>query len=358
MTARQNVLVFTKGTAINPATRYRFLQYLPYLESHGFNVETLPLFPDAYYGLPKIESKYKRIALKAGITIPSFIRRLADLPKVRKADLVVIENQLFPYEQGFLETLLSVFKKKTIIEFDDAIYLTRFHRSKLLKTLKKIDRVIVGNSNLASFASLSNKNVSVVPTVIDMDRYAKPDMSEKRVITDKSPLVIGWVGLPSTLPYLREIHGALKQIAAEFPVELRIICSTSIEMEGVPTKFVQWSEQQEAIELTKLDVGVMPLNDDEWARGKCGAKLLQYMAASRLAIASPVGVNSEIVDHMRDGLLASSEKDWYSLLKMVCENPEMITSCGLAARKKVEQEYSLQVWAPRVAAIYRDVING
>lgn len=354
--ARPKVVIFTKGTAINPATRYRFLQYLPYLESNGFDVETLSLFPDSYYRLPRMKSAKARFAAKATISVASFIKRLADLPKVKNADLIVIENQLFPYEQGMLEFLVSRFNKKIIIEFDDAIYLTRFHKSKLLRTLNMAEGVIVGNRNLAEFAAKANDNVFVVPTVIDMQKYgdSKPDF--KRKITKNDPLKIGWIGLPNTLPYLKEIHQSLKKLAQKYPVKLKIISSTSLELDGVPTEFIEWSEEKEAEELKKLDVGVMPLKDDEWSRGKCGAKLLQYMAAGILAIASPVGVNGEIVDHSVNGLLASCNEDWYSHLEMVCEEPEMIEKLGNAAREKVANEYSLQVWAPKLAEIYRSVI--
>jgi len=171
-------------------------------------------------------------------------------------------------------------------------------------------------------------------------------------------LRLGWVGLPSTMKYLDIVVEPLRRLAQEIPIEFRVVSSKKPEIEGVPLRFIPWEEASEAQELARLDVGIMPLSDDEWARGKCGAKLLQYMAAGRAAVASPVGVNRSILVDGETGLLARSGEDWYHALKFLAEHPERRAAMGRAGRSRVAEHYSLQTWAPRVAELYRKVIEG
>ena len=350
------ILFFTKGVALNPASRYRFLQYLPYLEDAGFLVTVRPLFPEAYYRLSPAGRPAARFLKKAGMSAAALLLRLAHMPEARTADLVVLENQLFPYEQGMLEHFLRLLNKNVIIEFDDAIYLTPLHRRKLCGTLRRAALVIVGNEHLAAFARRVAERVRVVPTVIDMRRYPeRPPENENR---RGRPFRIGWIGLPSTLPYLRRIEEALRRLAGEINLELRVISSTAPDFPGLPLRFIPWSENDEAGDLLELDVGVMPLPDNEWTRGKCGAKLLQYMAAGLPAVASPVGVNTSIVTHGENGLLAGTAEEWYRALKALSGEPDLRRRLGAAARRTVLKRYSLELWAPRVAEIYRAVIEG
>ena len=350
------LLLFTKGEDLNPATRYRFLQYRPYLEDAGFEISIRPLFPNAWYGLSELDSRFKMIASKSLISGYSFLRRFGKLHLARKADLVVVENQLFPYEQGLLEALLFKMGAKTIFEFDDAIYQTPFHRRKLLRVLRKANHVIVGNDYLAGFARWANSRVSVIPTVIDMNRYPEPPMTEAQ--SKGKPFRIGWIGLPGTLKYLRRIHEPLRRLAAEGPLELWVISSVSLDMPGVKLRHVEWSEATEVDTLSRLDAGVMPLPDDEWTRGKCGLKLLQYMAAGRASVASPVGVNSRIIADGRNGFLAANDEDWHRKLKELRENAVLRRRIGAEARLTVAKYYSLEEWGPKVAGLYRSVLDG
>ncbi len=352
MSAAGRILFFTKGVAVNPASRYRFLQYLPYFEEAGFEVTVRPLFPESYYRWGRARSPIRQTA-KALISATSLARRLVQLPEAREADLIVVENQLFPYEQGLLEELLFTFKRKVVVEFDDAIYLTPLHREKILRVLAKAEHVIVGNRFLADFARLANPEVSIVPTVIDVARYPIHP-----VVRHDGPLRIGWVGLPSTMKYLKEIREPLVRLAARTNIEFRIISSRSAILPGVPVRYVRWSEEAEAEAIADLDIGVMPLPDTEWARGKCAAKLLQYMAAGRTAVASPVGVNADIINHGSNGCLAKGPDDWFRILRGLADNLERRVHIGRIARQKVEREYSLQVWGPKVVDLYRRILEG
>lgn len=358
MSGGRRILIFTKGTAVNPATRYRFLQYIPYLKEAGFEVEVQSLFPEAYYRLGGIGSRPLRLIGKSAYSASGLLHRMIDIPKARRADLVVVENQLFPYEQGMLEKMLRIFGKRIIIEFDDAIYQLPLHRRKLLQSLASADRVIVGNEHLAGFALQRTDRVSVVPTVIDMDRYPEPSLADDGDRSAKAPIRIGWIGISAGQIYLQTLHAPLRRLAKEMNIEFQVVSAAPYELPGVPTSFVPWSEEGEVGLLSGMDIGVMPLPDDKWARGKCGAKLLQYMAAGVSAVASPVGVNASIVDHGENGMLAQSQEEWFQSLKSLALDVELRRRIGRAGRRRVLEQYSLQVWGPKLIEIYRDVIEG
>ncbi len=345
------ILFFTKGTAVNPATRYRFLQYLPHLRQAGFEIDIRPLFGDDYYDLILHHASPGSRRAKAAISLRGLFRRLSDLPEARRADLVVVENQLFPYEQGVLEFLLRRFNRKVVIEFDDAIYLTALHEGKLRRTLAKAAHVVVGNEHLARFARQATDRVSIVPTVIDMESY--PDSAPQKT----KPLRIGWVGTPGTLPYLDDLHAPLRKLAAEIDFEFVVISSRPYVIPTIPCRFVPWNEKSEAREIALLDIGVMPLPDTPWTRGKCGAKLLQYMAAGRAAVASPVGVNARIVRHGENGLLAGTPEKWHESLLALARDTSFRERLGKRARETVRKDYSLQTWGPEVVRLYRSLLS-
>jgi glycosyltransferase involved in cell wall biosynthesis len=352
MTQRPRLLFLTKGAAINPASRYRFLQYIPHLKAAGFDITVRPLLPEIYYKLGEIECPTRRTATRIGISAFSLARRIFQLPQTFRADLVLLENQVFPYDPGLLDRLALLMNAKLVVEFDDAIYLTPLHRRKLLDTISRAHHVIVGNRHLEAFARQKSARVSVVPTVVNTSLYPEKPVDSGR----KGPLRIGWIGLPAGLPFLKTIEPAIQAVAQTNNIEFHIISSQAYDIEGVACRFTPWSEDGEIDALYNLDVGVMPLPDTEWARGKCGLKLLQYMAAGRPAVASPVGVNSEILRHGQDGFLASSTDEWIKSLTKLASEPKLRKELGQHGRQRVLENYSLDIWAPRVASLYRDLI--
>jgi glycosyltransferase involved in cell wall biosynthesis len=260
---------------------------------------------------------------------------------------------MFPYLPWTFERLLWPRRTPLLLEFDDAIWLTFAHRAKLQAACARADMVLVGNDELAAFARGSARRVTVVPTTIDMARYpaAPPPPADGR------PLRLGWIGLRYNLEYLALLAPALRRLAAAgVPVELRVISSgppEGPEWHGVPVVHRPWSEAGEVAEIQACDVGLMPLPDDAWARGKCGLKLLQFMAAGRPVVASPVGVNARIVQDGENGLLAADEARWESALLLLAGDPGLRRRLGAAGRDTVEREYSLSGWATRLAETYR-----
>jgi glycosyltransferase involved in cell wall biosynthesis len=206
--------------------------------------------------------------------------------------------------------------------------------------------VVVGNEYLAEYAKKAGaSDIQFIPTVVDLDRY---QVSRKTSDT----LTIGWIGTPWTARYLPAIAPALRAITSGGNIRVRLIGSGNLDL-GFPVEVRPWSEPTEARELGEIDIGIMPLPDEPFERGKCGYKLLQYMACGRPVVASPVGANSRIVDEGQTGFLASSTSDWIRCLDLLKNDSSLRSRMGEEARKKVESFYSVQVQAPRIL----DVLN-
>jgi glycosyltransferase involved in cell wall biosynthesis len=342
------VRYYGKGTPDDPASRYRIHQYLPGLRALGVEVDVSPLLGDGYTAIAGERRNWQRVSRRLGAAALGYTRRAAALMVDGKRDLVVVGGQLFPYLPAFTE--LPLFRSRTpvVLEFDDAIYLTPLHGRKLARLVSAARLVIAGNAELARFAGARGAEVAVVPTVIHVDRY-RPRVDHR----DRGRFVVGWIGLPYNFPSLARLAGPLARLAREVPLELRVISSAAPEMPGVPLRLVPWDEATEAAALADLDAGVMPLPDDPWSRGKCGLKLLQYMAAGVPAVASPVGANREIVADGENGRLAGSDDEWFAALRDLACSPSLRGRLGAAGRRTVEVRYSLAAWVPRVAALYR-----
>ncbi len=344
------VRYFSKGTAADPGSRYRIHQYVPRLASLGVHVDVLPLFGDAYVGVASDPRTWRRALGRLGAATVGYARRAAATVTAGDCDLVVVERQIFPYLPAWTERPFRRRRPPVALEFDDAIYLSPGHRRKLTRLLRAARLALVGNAELAAFAERHCRDVAIVPTVVDVDRYPP-----KRDYGDRDRFVVGWIGLPYNLPSLRRLAWPLARLAREVPLELRVISTAAPEIPGVPVRLIPWTEETETSSLADLDVGVMPLPDDAWSRGKCGLKLLQYMAAGVPAVASPVGVNREIVTDGENGRLADTDEEWVATLRDLAWSPTLRARLGAAGRRTVEARYSLAGWAPRLAGLYRAV---
>jgi glycosyltransferase involved in cell wall biosynthesis len=246
------------------------------------------------------------------------------------------------------------------VDYDDAVFhnydlsgnpFKRFMADKIDRVMRQAALVTCGNSYIAERArAAGSRRVEIVPTVIDLERYsiAAP---EKNI-----PLVIGWIGSPSTVKYLETVAITLKELAAECPLELRVV-GAQFSLPGLDVVCVPWSEATEVNEIQKIDIGIMPLVDSPWERGKCGYKLVQYMACGLPVVASPVGVNEEIVTHGVNGYLARTSDDWLNAFRMLCADAESRRKMGALGRLSVEQKYCLQVMAPQVARLFHEVLD-
>jgi glycosyltransferase involved in cell wall biosynthesis len=348
------VVALTRTSPIGPSTRYRIEQYRPALSRQGIDVVTLPLFGPTWFALLGVRSTWLRIPGKALYAPCRLLVRLLQIARAAfgDADLVLVEQQYFPYLPAWVEAALWIRRKPTILEFDDAIYLTFGHASKLRRLCGRATLVIVGNRFLEDFARPHARHLAVIPTTVDTDRYTTS------VPRDDDVFRVAWIGLPYNLPYLELVARPLADLARRGRrCELRIISSALpgdvSAFEGLDVVARPWSVQTEADELSACDLGIMPVPDDEWGRGKCGLKILQYMAAGLPVVASPVGVNADIVQEGVTGRLAATPEDWRAALESLALDPEAARAMGREGRRRVEQLYSLERGAALVAETYR-----
>ncbi|MFN2571088.1 MAG: glycosyltransferase family 4 protein [Gemmatimonadales bacterium] len=346
------VLLLSRYGRLAASSRVRSYQYLPYLRELGIVVESQPLFDDQY-----IQRLYRGRRRLATPILAGYARRLWHLLTAFRYDLLWIEYELFPWMPAWFERLLSRVGVPYVVDYDDAIF-HRYdsHRNPLVRRLLggKIDAVmrgarlvIVGNDYLAERAQRAGaRRVERVPTVVDLNRYPVPTPAPHR------PYTVGWIGQPLTAPYLELIRDALVEVCRSDGVHLTLVGSGPISLDHVAVDVRPWSEATEIEELQQFDVGIMPLRDEPWERGKCGYKLIQYMACGRPVVASPVGASRQIVEHGTNGFLATSAPEWVQALRAL-RDPELRTRMGTAGRAKVEHAYCVQVFVPRLASLLR-----
>lgn len=312
------------------------------------NLNIQILFDDGYFRfLRQPSGRWENRLLKTSYVASRFGLRMKKLRGDHSA-LSIIEQQLFPYMPFPLEK--RFLPKNYLVEFDDAVYLT--HPRKLPKVIRHASGVIAGNRTLAEYARQYNRNVHIVPTVLDAHHF-KP--KEK---TKHEKLILGWSGIEYNFKYIRSIGPIFTRLVQKYPVEVVILAASPPRDFDFPYRFEKWNEQGEVDQIGEFDIAVMPLEIDEWCKGKCGLKLLQYMSLEIPSIATPVGVNSEIVKEGHNGFTAITQEDWEQKLIRLIEDPSMRENIGKTARQTVIEQYSLDVWFPKLLNLYRSYCNG
>jgi glycosyltransferase involved in cell wall biosynthesis len=349
------VLALTRYDPLGASSRLRTYQYRAPLEVAGIELDMHPFF-DAAYLKSLYAGRRRRSAWLAGLA-----RRLADL-KAGGFDAVWIEKEALPWVPFGLEGQLWPRHLPVIVDYDDAIF-HRYdaHRSPLVRALlgrkidavmRRADIVVAGNTYLAERAQAARcRRVEIVPTVVDLDRY--PGKREPR----SGPVRVGWIGSPSTAHYLQPIAKPVQDMRLETDVAFVAIGARPDQIAGTPFHALPWSEEGEAGLLASLDIGIMPLPDEPWERGKCGYKLIQYMACGLPVVASPVGANRDIVRHGETGFLAGKPAEWQAALRQLLGDAALRAEMGLKGRTLVETQYSLQVTAPRLARLFGGAVT-
>lgn len=348
------LLAFTKTTPIGPSSRVRYYAFVEPLRAHGIELSISPLFGKGWFFLLGMPFKPLRAVLQVLYTAFCFARRAFALLRVGRFDGVVIEHQLFPYLSAFAERWLHRRGTRFTIEFDDAIYQTWRHESKLIELCRLASRVVVGNRFLEEWARTHGATTVVIPTTIELARYPRPQARPARA--GNPPFVIGWIGLPYNFAALATIASPLRRLADTGAIELNVVSAGAPNLPGVPTKVVPWGAESEIDSIRRFDSGVMPLVDDEWSRGKCAYKILQYFAAGVPVVASPVGVNQDIVRHDENGLLARNETEWYESLDRLRRDPSLCRRLAAAGRETVERDFSRDAWTPKLAKAWREAL--
>lgn len=317
-----------------PSTRHRVLQYRPLLENQGIN-SAVSVAPRTLRG--KIETW--RI--------------------LSKFEALFIQKRLFQPWESWIMRLLS---RRLVYDLDDAVMFKDNGTDKGLIPSRKIkfrslarvcDLVIAGNNYLKERVLPLNSRVELLPTPVDMTRYCP------KIYREKNRITIGWIGSRSTFSYLGWIKGVLEKIGERYQnVELKIVADKFFDCKNIPVVKSKWSYDSEIDDLHSFDIGLMPLPDNAWTRGKCGFKLIQCMAVQVPVICSPVGMNREIVQHGANGLWANNSEEWIKGLSTLIETPTMREELGVNGRKTVQEKYSLELNAMRLAGLLKNCIQG
>lgn len=337
--------------------RFRVGQYLPFLKQHGIEYDIRPFMSREFFDIVYKNGQF--ISKTAHFAVSCF-RRLMDTICVSRYDLLFIQREAFPYGPALLERLLSLWRRPMVFDFDDAIYLPAAHSpnrklawlkcpSKTATNTRLASLVIAGNAVLEQYARRFNSNVLVLPTPVDTDEIVPCGTR-----TQKNKVNIGWTGSPSTVAYLHSLDQVFQKLSCRYPIQVEVY-GGDYHCEGVDTRCCcEWTRSGELDALKRFDIGVMPLPDDEWTRGKCGFKILEYMAAGIPAVASPVGANNDIIISGETGFLPSSTEEWVECLGTLIESATQREAMGAKGRSIAVEKYSVKANAPRFLKAIQD----
>jgi glycosyltransferase involved in cell wall biosynthesis len=353
------ILALTRYERLGSSSRVRFYQYFPYLQSQGLNITSASFFNDEY-----VRRIYAGRRIGAAMIFIAYIKRLLVLFRSMQYDLLWIEKELFPYLPAWSEQLLAFFKIPYVVDYDDAVFhrydmhksaiVRRFLGHKIDNVMRRAALVIAGNEYLAERARQAGaKRVEYLPSVVDVNSYAEP----------KGPagtsFRIGWIGSPVTAPYLSHLREALTRLSHETDIHVTVIgAENETPFPEVPTTRLAWNETIERSLGEMFDVGIMPLVDGPFERGKCGYKLVQYMAGGIPVIASPVGINQNIVEPGVNGYLAASTEEWLTAFQNLIRHEDLRSRLGKAGRKKAEEMYNLHITGPKLLQLLSSVQKG
>lgn len=352
--------------ATNPiegaSTRFRIEQWRDCLARAGFAVHLEPFYSSS---ASRVIYRRRRLLAKGWYLLVGVVRRIRVLLALSKsADMVFVHREAFPFGWPLLFGRLRRFSGTIVYDYDDAMFLPQRRGRGMLEWLERLDTprrimaishlVLAGNPYLAEYARRHSRHVVLLPTSIDTDRF-KPAARVERI---GRRMVIGWIGSHSTSKYLDRLVPALERVAAEIDVEFYVVgCSRPLDARTLAIVQQPWSLDREVEDFQRCDVGVYPLWDDDWSRGKSGFKAIQFMACGVPVVASPVGVTMEIIKDGENGFLARAKDEWAEKLTTLLSDPVRRRAVGDAARRTIEARYSIRANAPVLTAALRGAIE-
>lgn len=352
------ILALTKYDRAGPSSRVRTYQFLPLLEAAGLEVEVRPLFGDGYVERLYREGRRDRVGMAR-----SYLSRLGVVLNPPSHDLVWVEKEVFPWLPALAETATTARLGPIVADYDDAI----FHQYDLsgkapVRALlgRKIDAVmrrsalvVAGNDYLKARAARAGaRRIETLPSVVNVPDYIQATHGLREEVA------VGWIGSPSTAQYLQLLRGPLAQLQARHRVQARLIGSGPVDLGEANAVVLPWAKDRQAADLATLDIGVMPLLDSPWERGKCGYKIIQYMAAGLPVVASAVGANVDIVEEGVTGFLVEDEAGWLATLERLILDPGLRARMGAAGRRAAEAKFSTAAVGARLANLLKEVARG
>jgi glycosyltransferase involved in cell wall biosynthesis len=350
--------------------RFRIAQFIPYLRSVGIDVTLRSLYTAEFFHLVYKRGHYlRKVSRFAALSL----KHLASLRDVSSFDVIWLYREMFPIGPAIVERLLAMPGCPPLIfDFDDAIFLPSVseanHLIRALKLPSKVatiirhsDGVVAGNEFLADYARQFCDAVTVIPTCVDTTKFVpsanRPSAADANVSRSRVP-VVGWIGSPTTVTYLRSLLPTLGAVRAVHPFTLRVSgAGEPIDADGLDLEQPGWTINSEVELFNTCDVGVYPLADDEWSRGKCGFKAIEFMSCGVPVVASAVGVNREIIQDGVNGFLATTPDEWIQKLSRLLADPSLRRTFGLAGRRTIEERYALQIHAPAIAERFHRAVE-
>lgn len=346
-----------------PSSRLRVYQYLPHLRRWGIEGTVLPALSEPWFSrFYYSPSKWVHFIQYSTEVFRNFWR----ISQGQKYDILFIQKGVLSTNlQGF-DRLVEKANPRLVFDLDDSVYgrnlvefrwpfLQKLQDSEQTAKISSLSRAVVaGNSYLKERALRYNRNVYLIPTPVDTNRFAPRQERPEGV---RGEVVIGWMGIAGTLGWVRSLEEVFRELARRYPIRIKLITRVGREIFDLPqTRFdiVQWSYETEVQEMEEIDIGVAPLPDMEWSKGKCSLKLLQYMAMGLPSVSSRVGMNCEVVEEGVDGFLATDPDEWIQKLSRLIEDPLLRERMGRKAREKVVRYYSLDHTAPLLAEVLKN----
>jgi len=337
-----------------PGQRLKFEQYYENWRANGFEVEVSPFMSDK---MQKIVYKKGYLFAKIAGTIGGYFRRYRDLFRAGRYDIIYVFLWITPFGPPITEWLVRALSKKMIYDIDDLVYMGRTSRynkfikflksaSKINFLIKRSDHVLVSTDELRSYSGKFNKNLSMIPATIDVKKYPYPATHMSGTV------VIGWSGSQTTSKYLHLIDSVLKYLAANHNVKIMVMGDDDFELDGVDIELLHWTAESEITNLQKFDIGLHPLPDEQWAYGKSGGKLVQYMAAGIPIVATALGPNFKVIKDGYNGFLVTGEQEWIDRLVVLITDHELRKKMGENSRRFAEENSSVEANAGKYLAVF------
>jgi glycosyltransferase involved in cell wall biosynthesis len=344
----------------SPGQRFRIEQWEPFLSERSVSITYAPFESKELHA---ILYKPRNLQRKVALLTSALNRRRSLLSSIRENDAVYLFREAALLGPPIFERKIHRSGVPLIFDFDDAIFVRYRSPSngylsylKFAAKTKSICRmaahVTVGNAYLASYARQFNSRVTIIPTTIDTNKYTVESNKPQPELP-----VVGWTGSFSTVQHLDTLRGALRRLAQRERFRLRVIGTPTYEIEGVEVESLPWRAESELEDLKGIDIGIMPLPDESWSKGKCGLKALQFMALGLPTVCSPVGVNTTIVQDGKNGFIATTEDEWVEKLSQLLHSPQLRQQLGVAGRATVEERYSAAAQAPRFYQVLESVVR-